>query len=101
MLGYVEGFTNDFHRRVATMAATQMSFFELLGIVITDKARPWWDSDKAVKQEALARLKDYHGRLGPDHQRLWKEWLDGQRAKTVKDKKGRPEFLDALTAFVV
>ncbi len=41
VLGYVEGFTNDYHRRAATMAAAQMSFFELLGIVITEKVYPW------------------------------------------------------------
>ena len=101
VLGYVEGFTNDYHRRAATMAAAQLSFFELLGIVITEKVYPWAGADPAVRQEALARLKDYHGRLDPDHQRLWKEWLDRENGKVVKDQPGRTEFLKALSAFVV
>ena len=101
VLGYVEGFTNDFHRRAATMAAAQLSFVELLGVLITDKLYPWSGADPAVRQEALARLKDYQGRLDPDHQRLWKEWLDRERGKVVKDQPGRTEFLDALSAFVV
>ena len=101
VLGYVEGFTNDYHRRPATMAGAQMSFFELLGIVITEKVYPWANADPAVRQEALARLKDYHGRLDPDRQRLWKEWLDRQSGKVVKDQPGRTEFLKALSAFVV
>ena len=101
VLGYVEGFTNDYHRRAATMAAAKMSFFELLGIVVTEKVYPWANADPAVRQEALARLKDYHGRLDPDHQRLWKEWLDRESGKTVKDQPGRTEFLTALSAFVV
>ena len=83
------------------MAAAQMSFFELLGVVLTEKVYPWAGADKAVREEALARLKDYRGRLDPDHQRLWKEWLDRERGKVVKDQPGRTEFLDALSAFVV
>jgi hypothetical protein len=101
VLGYVEGFTNDFHRRAATMAAAQMSFFELLGVVITEKVYPWAGADPAVRQEALARLKDYRDRLDPDHQRLWKEWLDRESGKVVKDQPGRTDFLKALSAFVV
>ena len=101
VLGYVEGFTNDYHRRPATMAAASMSFFELLGIVVTEKVYPWAGADPAVKQEALARLKDYHRRLDPDHQRLWKEWLDRENGKVVKDQPGRTDFLKALSAFVV
>ena len=101
VLGYVEGFANDYHRRAATMAAAQMSFFELLGIVITEKVYPWANADPAVRQEALARLNDYHGRLDPDRQRLWKEWLDRESGKVVKDQPGRTEFLKALSAFVV
>ncbi len=58
-------------------------------------------ADPAVRQEALARLKDYHGRLDPDHQRLWKEWLDREIGKVVKDQPGRTDFLKALSAFVV
>lgn len=101
VLGYVEGFTNDFHRRPATMAAAAWSFFELLGVVETHKVYPWAESDQAVKDEALARLKDYRARLSPDRQRLWKEWLDREKAKVVKGQKGRTEFLAALSAFVV
>jgi len=101
VLGYVEGFTNDYHRRAATMAAASMSFFELLGVVVTEKVYPWAGADPAVRQEALARLKDYHGRLDPDHQRLWKEWLDRENGKVVKDQPGRTDFLKALSAFVV
>lgn len=101
VLGYVEGFTNDYHRRVATMAATQMSFFELLGVVVTSKLYPWAGADPAVRQEALARLKDYRGRLDPEHQHLWKEWLDRETGKVVKDQPGRTDFLRALSAFVV
>ncbi|WP_426560755.1 hypothetical protein ACPPVT_12675 [Angustibacter sp. McL0619] len=101
VLGYVEGFTNDFHRRAATMAAASISFFELLGVVVTEKVYPWAGADPAVRQEALARLNDYHGRLDPGHQRLWKEWLDRERGKVVKAQPGRTDFLDALSAFVV
>jgi hypothetical protein len=101
VLGYVEGFTNDYHRRAATMAAASMSFFELLGVVITEKVYPWAGADLAVRQEALARLKDYRGRLDPDHQRLWKEWLDKESGKVVKGQPGRTDFLTALSAFVV
>jgi hypothetical protein len=101
VLGYVEGFTHDYHRRPATLAGAAMSFFELLGIVITEKVFPWAGADQAVRREALARLADYRGRLGPDHQRLWKEWLDRERGKVVKGQSGRTEFLDALTSFVV
>jgi hypothetical protein len=101
VLGYVEGFTNNYHRHAATMAAAGMSFFELLGIVLTEKVYPWAGADAAVRQEALARLKDYRGRLDPDHQRLWKEWLDRESGKVVKDQPGRKEFLDALATFVV
>jgi hypothetical protein len=101
VLGYVEGFTNDYHRRAATMAAAQMSFFELLGVVVTEKGYPWAGADPAVRQEASARLQDYRGRLDPDHQRLWKEWLDRESGKVVKGQPGRTEFLTALSAFVV
>jgi hypothetical protein len=101
VLGYVEGFANDYHRRAATIAAASMSFFELLGIVVTEKVYPWAGADPAVRQEALARLEDYHGRLDPDHQRLWKEWLDRESGKVVKDQPGRTDFFKALSAFVV
>jgi hypothetical protein len=101
VLGYVEGFTNDFHRRAANMAAASMSFFELLGIVETEKVFPWASADQAVQQEALTRLKDYRTTLDADHKRLWKEWLDRESAKTVKNQPGRTEFLTALSAFVV
>jgi len=101
VLGYIEGFTNDFHRRAATMAAAAMSFFELLGVVVTEKVYPWAGADPAVRQEGLARLKDYRGRLDPDHQRLWKEWLDRERGKVVKGQPGRTDFLTALSEFVV
>jgi hypothetical protein len=101
VLGYVEGFTTDYHRRAATMTAASMSFFELLGVVETEKVYPWSSADPAVRQEALARLKDYHGRLDPDRQRLWKEWLDRERAKVVKNQPGRADFLSALSGFVV
>ncbi len=101
VLGYIEGFTNDYHRRAVTMAAAAMSFFELLGVVVTEKVYPWAGADPAVRQEGLARLKDYHGRLNPDHQRLWKEWLDRERGKVVKGQPGRTEFLTALSEFVV
>jgi hypothetical protein len=101
VLAYIEGFTNDFHRRAATMAAAAMSFFELLGVVVTEKVYPWAGADPAVRQEGLARLKDYRGRLDPDHQRLWKEWLDRERGKVVKGQPGRTEFLTALSEFVV
>lgn len=101
VLGYVEGFTTDFHRRPATLAGAAMSFFELLGIVVTEKVYPWSGADPAVRREALARLETYRDRLDPDHKRLWKEWLDRERDKVVKDQPGRTDFLDALSAFVV
>ncbi|WP_148574417.1 hypothetical protein [Nocardioides caldifontis] len=101
VLAYVEGFSQDFHRRAPTMAAATFSFFELLGVVETRKVFPWSNADPAVRREALARLRDYRATLGPDHQRLWKEWLDRERGKTVKNQPGRTEFLTALAAFVV
>jgi hypothetical protein len=101
VLAYVEGFTTDYHRRAATMASASLSFFELLGVVVTEKVYPWAGADPAVRQEALARLMDYRARLGPDHQRLWKEWLDRERAKAVKNQPGRTDFLSALSRFVV
>src|SRR5262249_11806312 len=101
ILGYVEGFTMDYHRRVATMDKAGPSFFQLLGLIHTDKLDTWAQADPAVRQEALTRLKDYRSTLDPDHQRLWKEWLDQEKGKVVKDSPGRAELLDALSVFVV
>jgi hypothetical protein len=53
-----------------------------------------------MQVEALTRLREYHGTLDIDHQRLWKEWLDKQLAKAANDKTGRKDFLNRLTAFV-
>ncbi len=100
VLGYVEGFTNDFHRRPATAAQAGPAFFELLGAVETRKLYTWAQADPAVQAEALTRLREYHGTLDIDHQRLWKEWLDQQLAKAANDKTGRKDFLNRLTAFV-
>jgi len=78
VLGYVEGFTTDFHRRPATAAQADPAFFELLGTVETRKLFTWAQADPAVQVEALTRLREYHGALDIDHRRLWKEWLDKQ-----------------------
>ena len=100
VLAYVEGFTTDFHRRPATAAQAGPAFFELLGAVETRKLYTWAQADPAVQVEALTRLREYHGTLDIDHQRLWKEWLDKQLAKAANDKTGRKDFLNRLTAFV-
>ena len=100
VLGYVEGFTTDLHRRPATSAQADPAFFELLGAVETRKLYTWAQADPAVQVEALTRLREYHGTLDIDHQRLWKEWLDKQLAKAANDKTGRKDFLNRLTAFV-
>ena len=85
VLGYVEGFTNDYHRRAATMAAASMSFFELLGVVVTEKVYPW--ASGPGRPGGSGPPEGLHGRLDPDHQRLWKEWLD-REGKVVKDSPG-------------
>ena len=101
LLAYVEGFMTDFHRRPATAAQAGPSFFELLGAVETDKLYTWAQADPAVQEEALTRLKEYRATLDPDHQQLWKEWLDKNRASAKNDKTGRKDFLNRLAAFVV
>jgi hypothetical protein len=100
VLAYVEGFTNDFHRRRPTAEDAAMSFFELLGVVETRRLYTWKQADPAVRQEALTRLREYHATLDADHQRLWKEWLDKQVAAAAKDTTGRKDFLSQLSAFV-
>ena len=100
VLAYIEGFTTDFHRRPATAAQAGPAFFELLGAVETRKLYTWAQADPAVQVEALTRLREYHGTLDIEHQRLWKEWLDKQLAKAANDKTGRKDFLNRLTAFV-
>jgi hypothetical protein len=100
VLAYVEGFTNDFHRRRPTAEEAAMSFFELLGVVETRRLYTWAQADPAVQQEALTRLREYHATLDADHQRLWKDWLDRQLAAAAKDKTGRKDFLIRLSAFV-
>ncbi len=100
VLAYVEGFTNDFHRRKATKTDTAMSFFELLGVVETRRLYTWAQADPAVRQEALNRLREYHATLDPAHQLLWKDWLDTQLAAAAKDTTGRKDFLTRLTTFV-
>lgn len=100
VLGYVEGFTTDYHRRPATEAGSWQAFFELLGVVETRKIFPWAGSDKAVKEEALTRLRDYHATLPLAHQRLWKQWLDKRLAANPSEKNGRKDFLTKLAAFV-
>ena len=99
VLAYVEGFTNDFHRRPATLAQAGPSFFELLGAVETTKLFTWKQADPAVQAEALTRLREYHAALDVDHQRLWKQWLDQQLGRTGNDK-ARTDFLRRLTGFV-
>ncbi len=100
ILSYVEGFTNEFHRRAATADQVGPAFFELLGVVETDDLYTWAQADPAVREEALTRLREYHATLGGPHQRLWKEWLDRRLAASAKDRTGRKEFLTRLTAFV-
>ena len=62
--------------------------------VETRKLYTWAQADPAVQAEALTRLREYHGTLDTDHQRLWKEWLDKQLAKAANDKTGRKDFLN-------
>ncbi len=100
VLAYVEGFVHEFHRRPATLDQAGPAFFQLLGAVETRKIYTWAQADPAVRAEALDRLRAYHKQLDPDHQRLWKEWLDRQIPRVVNDRTGRKEFLGALTAFV-
>lgn len=100
VLAYVEGFTNDFHRRPATLAQAGPSFAELLGAVETTKLFTWKQADPAVQAEAITRLREYHPTLDVDHQRLWKQWLDQQLGRSGNDKP-RKDFLQRLAAFVV
>jgi hypothetical protein len=100
VLAYVEGFTNDFHRRRPTADEATMSFFELLGVVETRRLYTWAQADRALQQEALTRLREYHATLDADHQRLWKDWLDRQLAAAAKDTTGRKDFLTRLSVFV-
>jgi hypothetical protein len=100
VLGYVEGFLTDYHRRAATMAQAGPAFFELLGAVETRKIYTWGHAAPAVRTEALTRLREYHATLDADHQRRWKEWLDAQLPTAAGDKTGRRDFLVGLTAFV-
>jgi hypothetical protein len=100
VLAYVEGFTNEFHRRRPTAGDAALSFFQLLGAVETRRLYTWKQADPAVRQEALTRLREYHATLDADHQRLWKEWLDKQLAAAAKDTTGRRDFLTELSAFV-
>jgi hypothetical protein len=100
VLAHVEGFTTDFHRRTATAAQAGIAFFELLGTVQTDKLDTWTQASPVVQADALTRLREYHATLDAAHQRLWKEWLEGQISKVQKDQPGRKDFLTALTAFV-
>ncbi len=102
VLGYVEGFTNDFHRRPATAADAGPAFFELLGVVETRKLFTWKQADAAVQAEALTRLQEYHATLDPARRRVWKEWLDRQRSSLgAQDATGRRDFFARLSAFVV
>jgi hypothetical protein len=100
VLGYVEGFMTDYHRRPATLDQAGPAFFELLGAVETTKLYTWSQASPVVRTEALTRLREYRATLDADHQRLWKQWLDAELPKTQKDSTGRKEFLTALTAFV-
>lgn len=99
VLAYVEGFVNRYHRRPATMADAGPAFFELLGAVETDRLFTWAQADPVVQAEALTRLREYRTTLDPAHQRLWRQWLDGQLARVGKDK-ARKDFLTRLGAFV-
>ena len=76
------------HRRPGRAA-----FFELLGAVETNKLCTWVQANPAVQLEALIRLREYRATLDPDHQRLWKEWLDTTLASAASDKTGRKDFL--------
>lgn len=100
VLGYVEGFTTDFHRRPATDVGAWPAFFELLGVVETRKIFPWKGADKAVQDEALTRLREYHATLPIGHQQFWKQWLDKQLAGKPSETNGRKDFLTRLAAFV-
>ena len=57
--------------------------------------------ERIEKPEALARLREYHATLDPDHKTLWKQWLDTNRANAANDKTGRKDFLSRLASFVV
>ena len=77
VLSYVEGFMTEFHLSPPTKAGTLMAFVELLGAASTSKYPTMWlQAHDTVKDEALARLRDYYATLGSAHRRLWKEWVD-------------------------
>ena len=100
VLAYVEGFMTEFHLSAPTKAGTMMAFFELLGAVETKKFFTWKQADAKVKEEALSRLRDYHGTLDRAHRQRWKEWVDEGVAKHGSDTTGRKEFYAALATFV-
>jgi len=102
VLGYVEGFMHDFHRRPAEWDQGRLSIAELLGAVRTSKLDTWRQADTAVQDEAMARLQTYYGTLDAAHQRLWRELLDDRKAKvSPKDTAKELEFIGRLGAFVV
>lgn len=98
-LAYVEGFVTSYHRRLPTMATAGPSFFDLLGVVETDKFYIWKQADPTVRAEVLTRLREYHATLDIAHQELWKQWLDRQLTAVGKDTH-RKDFLTRLGAFV-
>lgn len=99
VLAYVEGFSQSYHRRAATLADAGPAFFELLGAVETTKLFTWKQADPPVRTEAMTRLQEYHATLGLPHQRLWKQWLDQQLGRVGADVH-RKDFLTRLSAFV-
>jgi len=102
VLGYVEGFMHDFHRRPAEWDQGRLSLAELLGAVRTTRLDTWRQADKSVQDEAMARLQAYYATLDAAHQRLWRQLLDDRKSKvSAKDTAKELEFIGRLGAFVV
>ena len=62
VLGYVEGFMHDFHRRPAMGPGPALAR-RILGAVRTTRLDTWRQADKSVQDEAMARLQAYYATL--------------------------------------
>jgi hypothetical protein len=100
VLAYVEGFMTEFSLSPPTKEGSRGAFVELLGAVETTKFFTWKQAHEKVKDEAMARLRDYYATLGKAHRQRWKEWVDDGVAQHSADKTGRKEFFAALATFV-
>jgi hypothetical protein len=90
VLGYVEGFMSQFNAK----EPTDLAFFELLGAV-RSKYENWAGAKPEVKDEAISRLRAFYATLDEKHQKRWKDWVNGDRAKH-RDDASRMKFYDRL-----